>query len=56
MVNQVPLSADVQGAFFCEDGQVHDWTYLRDAHKTYRCKRCVATIQKSRLKELTDNA
>jgi len=56
MVNETPLSADVQSAFFCSDGTTHDWVYLRDANKTYRCRRCVATIVKTRLKELTDHA
>ena len=56
MVTRPTQDADTNSAFFCDDGEVHDWTYLRDDKMTYRCKRCVATIQKSRLKELTDNA
>jgi len=56
MVSTTPLSPDVQSAFFCADGSTHDWVYLRDEKKTYRCRRCVATIVKARLKELTDNA
>ncbi len=43
-------------AFKCEDGRVHDWVYLRDRRHTYRCRLCIVTIEKERLKELTDDA
>ena len=52
--------ADVQAAFLCQDGAFsgspHQWTYLAGLHKIYRCARCLVTITKARLKELTDNA
>ena len=56
MVLQSSTDADKQAAFFCEDGQVHVWTYLRDKQHRYRCTRCIATITKDKLKELTDDA
>lgn len=56
MVTDPSANAEVQSAFFCSEGAVHDWTYLRDINKTYRCKLCVATIRKPQLKELTDDA
>lgn len=54
MVTEASTNPDRQSAFFCADGRVHEWTYLRDADKTYRCNLCVGTITKTRLKELTD--
>lgn len=50
------MSDDVKAAFLCEDGKVHDWNYLRDLEKRYRCRLCLVVITKARLKELTDNA
>lgn len=52
--------ADVEAAFHCQTGaQIglpHQWTYLNDLHKNYRCAVCLLVMTKARLKELTDNA
>ena len=45
-----------KAAFMCDDGSPHQWTYLRDADKNYRCGRCLTVITKAKLKELTDHA
>lgn len=52
----VDLDPAVEAAFKCPDGKVHVWIYLRDIKKTYRCSLCLMTIEKPRLKELTDIA
>ena len=56
MVTEPSTNSATQAAFFCSDGQVHQWTYLRDKLHRYRCQRCIATITKDKLKELTDDA
>ena len=56
MVTEPSTRDDIKAAFFCGDGQVHQWTYLRDKQHRYRCKLCISTITKDRLKELTDDA
>jgi len=47
---------DREKAFMCETGVPHQWVYLKDLHKNYRCSLCLMVITKARLKELTDNA
>ena len=48
----------VSAAFLCitggNDGNPHEWSYLKDLHKNYRCVRCLVVVTKARLKELTD--
>lgn len=47
---------DREKAFLCDDGRVHEWTYLKDLEKNYRCSLCLIVITKAKLKELTDHA
>lgn len=47
---------DVIDAFQCSSGVPHQWDYLKDLAKNYRCKLCLVVITKARLKELTDHA
>lgn len=49
------ITPEARAAFLCESGTPHEWTYLRDLHKNYRCTLCLMVITKARLKELTDN-
>jgi len=50
----------VTSAFLCQsgsnEGAPHQWIYLKDLHKNYRCSNCLVVVMKARLKELTDNA
>jgi len=50
----------ISSAFLCQsgpnDGNPHEWIYLKDLHKNYRCSRCLVVVPKARLKELTDDA
>ena len=49
--------AQIKDAFHCKGTDTpHQWTYLKDLHKNYRCSLCLTVITKARLKELTDNA
>ena len=49
--------AQIKDAFHCKVTDVpHQWTYLKDIDKNYRCVLCLVVMTKQRLKELTDNA
>lgn len=48
------VTDEQRAAFQCEDGRPHEWSYLKDLHKNYRCRLCLVIITKARLKELTD--
>jgi len=47
-------------AFQCQDGpstgEAHAWTYRNRPNGTYLCTKCLVTLTKTELKELTDNA
>jgi len=49
-----------KAAFQCQtgssEGQPHQWSYLKDLEKNYRCQLCLVLITKAELKRLTDNA
>lgn len=51
-----PLDDLRKPAFQCPDGRPHQWTYLKDHDKNYRCVLCLIVMPKARLKELTDHA
>jgi len=50
-------TAQIKDAFLCKVTEVpHQWTYLKDLNKNYRCALCLIVMTKQRLKELTDHA
>jgi len=51
-----PTPEEKRSGFQCEDGRVHQWSYLKDLRSNYRCSLCMVVMPKARLKELTDNA
>ena len=54
------MNQETLSAFQCQTGASagapHQWTYLRDLRKNYRCSLCLVVITKAELKERTDNA
>jgi len=54
------LTPEQIAAFQCQsgtsNGEPHNWTYRNRPNGNYLCTKCLVSLSKTELKELTDNA